>query len=109
MLFFLATLSREREVSHQKSVRLYGDQANRLRAGRCITKDEVWNGLSPGRFSDAELSDHLQTLLTFGSGFVTESGGIDRLHLEFKVMRDLAQYLAIEKVCRSECVAVFPT
>eukprot|EP00035_Acanthoeca_spectabilis_P003849 m.96052 g.96052 ORF g.96052 m.96052 type:complete len:533 (-) comp12348_c0_seq3:28-1626(-) len=78
---------------------------------RCITKDEVWNGLSPGRFSDAELSDHLQTLLTFGSGFVTESGGIDRLHLEFKVMRDLAQYLAIEKMvelkCGDECARLF--
>eukprot|EP00037_Helgoeca_nana_P030041 m.367075 g.367075 ORF g.367075 m.367075 type:complete len:537 (+) comp28099_c0_seq2:2660-4270(+) len=79
---------------------------------RTITIAEIREKLPSGRFTDDELDNHVEALELFGSGFVSRpAGSAAYLQLNYSVMRDLARYLAVEKMvetkCGEECARLF--
>lgn len=85
-------------ASRLKSNRAFAHSTGRV-PGRTITIAEIREKLPSGRFTDDELDNHVEALELFGSGFVSRpAGSAAYLQLNYSVMRDLARYLAVEKV-----------
>lgn len=85
-------------ASRLKPNRAFAHSTGRV-PGRTITIAEIREKLPSGRFTDDELDNHVEALELFGSGFVSRpAGSAAYLQLNYSVMRDLARYLAVEKV-----------